>query len=207
MRRLSQMARRTTTLLLQLALFLLPSITAPGQSPTTGRVAGNVTDQNGAVVVGAEVTVSSKATGYQRIVTTNQSGTYSVSLLPPGFYQIRVTATGFTNALIDTVQVVITENTVVNVNLAPAGVTGSVIVRIGPLQTDGPQLGRVVDARAVSDLPLATRNYSQILGLSPGTATYLPDNSGVGRNSQTVSVNGARVTQNNVQLNGIDINT
>src|SRR5262249_25596645 len=73
--------------------------------------------------------------------------------------------------------------------------------------TTGPQLGRVVDSRAVSELPLATRNFTQILGLSPGTATYLPDNTGLGRNTQTVSVNGARVTQNSLQLNGVDVTT
>src|SRR5205085_3963518 len=55
-----------------------------------------------------------------------------------------------------------------------------------------------------SGLPLATRNFTQILGLSPGTATYLPDNDALGRNTQTISVNGARVTQNGVQLNGVD---
>jgi hypothetical protein len=46
-----------------------------------------------------------------------------------------------------------------------------------------------------------------MLGLSPGTATYLPDNTGLGRNTQTVSVNGARVTQNSLQLNGVDVTT
>ena len=74
------------------------------------------------------------------------------------------------------------------------------------LQTDGPQLGRVVDARGVSELPLATRNFTQILSLSPGTATYLPDATGVGRNTQAISVNGARVTQNNYQINGVNVN-
>ena len=152
------MARRTATLLLHFTLFLLASIPAPAQSPTTGRVTGTVKDQNGAVIVGAEVSVKSNATGYKQIVTTNESGTYAASLLLPGAYQIRVAAIGFTTAHIDTVQVVITESKVVNVNLAPAGVIGSVTVRIDPLvQGDGPQLGRVVDARTVSNLPLATR--------------------------------------------------
>src|SRR6185369_15387792 len=75
------------------------------------------------------------------------------------------------------------------------------------VQTDGAQLGRVVDSRAVSELPLATRNFTQILGLSPGAATYLPDSTAVGRNTQAIAVNGARVTQNNLQINGVDANT
>src|SRR5438309_830883 len=67
--------------------------------------------------------------------------------------------------------------------------------------------GRVVDATTVSELPLATRNFTQILGLSTGTATYLPDNTAVGRNSQNISVNGSRVTWNNFQINGVDSNS
>src|SRR5262249_37521542 len=78
---------------------------------------------------------------------------------------------------------------------------------IAPLvQAEGPQLGRVVDSRAVSELPLAARNFTQILALSPGTAVALPDNTAFGRNSQNVSVNGARRTQNNYQVNGVDAN-
>src|SRR5207244_5364485 len=74
-------------------------------------------------------------------------------------------------------------------------------------QPDGPRLGRIVDSRAVSELPLATRNFTQILGLSPGADIGLADNTGVGRNSQNISVNGARRTQNNFQSNGVDANT
>src|SRR5213075_1318711 len=99
-----------------------------------------------------------------------------------------------------------TETTTVDANLELAGVD-TVSVRVDPLlQRDGPQLGRVVDSRAISELPLATRNFTQILGLSPGTAVDLPDNTAVGRNPQNISVNGARTTQNNYQLNGVDAN-
>src|SRR5205814_955701 len=128
-------------------------------------------------------------------------------LLPPGTYQVRLVVRGFATAVFDPVPVVITETTTVDANLELAGV-GTVSVRVEPLlQTDGPQLGRVVDSRAVSELPLGTRNFTQILGLSPGTSAYLPDNTVVGRNSQNVSVNGSRVTQNNFQINGIDVNS
>jgi hypothetical protein len=61
--------------------------------------------------------------------------------------------------------------------------------------------------RAVAELPLATRNFLQILTLSPGTVASLPDNTELGRNSQAISVNGARGTQNNFEINGIDANS
>src|SRR5437667_3364948 len=205
---LVMIAKTTPSLLLLFAVLFLSSISALAQTQTTGRTAGTVKDLNGAIIVGAEVTVINKATGDERKVNTDKEGNYTVPLLPPGTYRVRVAASGFDAKLFDTVQVVITETTLVNADLIVAGViTDPIVVRIAPLiQQDGPQLGRVVDSRAVSELPLATRNFTQILGLSPGTSVDLPDNSTLGRNSQNISVNGARTTQNNYQINGIDAN-
>jgi outer membrane receptor protein involved in Fe transport len=198
-------------LLLTLAFFLLPSVNPLAQTQTTGRIVGTVKDQNGALIVGAEVTVVSKATGDKREVTTDATGNYAVRYLPPGTYRVNVTARGFNQPeqpSLDTVAVSITETAHADAVLWVAGVVANpVVVPIAPLlQRDGPQLGRVVDSRAVSELPLATRNFTQISGLSSGAAVDLPDNAAVGRNSQNVSVNGARPTQNNYQINGVDAN-
>ncbi|MCM3872497.1 MAG: carboxypeptidase-like regulatory domain-containing protein, partial [Pyrinomonadaceae bacterium] len=186
----------------------LYAITAFPQSPTTGRIVGTVRDPNGAVIVGAEVTVTSLATADERKVTTDREGNYAVPLLSPGTYRARFAASGFNPSLFDAVRVVITETTPLNAQLAVGGViVDSVVVRAAPLvQTGGPQLGRVVDSRTVAELPLATRNFTQILALSSGTSVGLPDNTALGRNSQSVSVNGARTTQNNFEINGIDAN-
>jgi hypothetical protein len=191
------------------SLVLLSWISALAQSPTTGRIAGTVKDQNGAVIVGAEVTVTSLATAEQRKVTTDTEGNYSMPLLSPATYRVTITASGFNSALFDSVRVVITETTTVNAELRIAGITVEpVTVRGAPLvQADGPQLGRVVDSRAVATLPLATRNFTQIMALSSGTSVGLPNNTALGRNSQNVSVNGARRTQNNFEINGIDANS
>src|SRR5439155_6006838 len=200
--------RKAINLLFLFAYFLSLSICALGQSQTTGRIVGTVKDERGAVIVGAEVTVTSLATAEERKVTTDTEGNYAVPLLPPGAYRVRVMANGFSSALFDSVQVVITETTTLNTALTVAGmIVDPVTVRAAPLiQTDGPQMGRVVDSRAVSELPLATRNFTQILALSPGTSVALPDNTALGRNSQNVSVNGARVMQNDFEINGIDAN-
>src|ERR1700687_587509 len=200
--------KKAASILLPFVFLLLPSLSSLAQSQTTGRIAGTVRDQKGAVIVGAEVMAVSKATGDERRANTDKEGNYAVPILPPGTYRVKVTAPGFNSALFDTVQVIITETTLIDAELTVAGIiVDPVVVRIAPLiQRDGPQLGRVIDSRAVSELPLATRNFTQILGLSPGTSVALPDNTAVGRNSQQISVNGARGTQNSFQINGVDAN-
>src|SRR5260370_35540422 len=129
-------------------------------------------------------------------------------MLPPGNYHVSVSAKGLATQTFENVTVAITATTLLDADPSLGAAATGITVNDAPLlQPTGPQLGRVVDSRAVSELPLATRNFTQILGLSPGTATYLPDNTGLGRNTQTISVNGARVTQNSVQLNGVDVTT
>ncbi len=195
--------------LLALCLLSLYSAPALAQSQTSGRISGTVSDAQGAALPGAEVSVVNKATGEERKVTTDSDGNYFVPLLSPGSYTVSVTVTGFKTFISEDVRVAITETTTINPELAVGTVQETVMVNAAPtvVQTEGAQLGRVVDTRAVSELPLATRNFTQILSLSPGAATYLPDNTSVGRNSQNISVNGARVTNNNFQINGIDANS
>jgi len=91
-----------------LTFLLLASLSVLAQGPTTGRIAGIVKDPNGAIVVGAEVTVTSRATGDQRVVVTNSEGNYIVPLLPPGTYQLRIKANGFASSVYEPAQVVIT---------------------------------------------------------------------------------------------------
>src|ERR1044072_948922 len=181
---------------------------ALGQGHTTGKIAGTVKDPNGAVIVNAEVIVTSNATGHERRTTTGKDGHFSVPLLSPGLYRVKIGADGFGDRIFDDVQVVITETTTVDAQLAIAGIiVDPVLIHSEPfIEANSPQLGRVVKTRAVSELPLATRNFTQILALSPGTSVNLADNTSLGRNSQNVSVNGARVTQNDYEINGVDAN-
>ena len=203
-------SRKCFALFSTLCLLAFCGVAALAQSQTTGRIGGVVTDANGAAVAGVEVSVSSKATGEERKVVTDESGTYIVSLLPPGEYRVVISTANFKKAVFDTVRVAITETTTVDAALEIGALTDEsvTVTAVGPaIQSESPGLGRVVDSRAVSELPLATRNFTQILSLSPGTAVALPDNSALGRNSQNVSVNGARTTQSNFQINGVDANS
>ncbi len=190
---------------LVVCLTLISTSSALAQTQTTGRITGTVKDQNGALIIGAEVKVTNEDTSEAHQTKTNEQGSYSLSLLPPGNYQGTITAHGFAPAHF-TAKVTITETTTVDKELGFSLDPITVEVRSQLVQSEGPQLGRVVDSRAVSELPLAARNFTQLFGLSTGTATGLSDNGIIGRNTQNVSVNGARFTQNNLQINGIDAN-
>jgi Carboxypeptidase regulatory-like domain len=133
-------------LLLSFCILALGSVSTLAQSQTTGRIAGTVKDQNGAVIAGAAVTLVSRATRDERKVTTDKEGNYAVPLLSPGTYHVSIKASGFKTAHLDNTTVVITETTSFNADLAVGGVIQeSVTVSAAPfIQTAGPQLGRVV---------------------------------------------------------------
>ena len=81
-------------------LLVLGTSSAFAQSPTTGRIAGTVKDERGALLVGADVTVSSKTTAGERRVATDNQANYAVPLLPPGAYRVTITANGFASQAI-----------------------------------------------------------------------------------------------------------
>jgi hypothetical protein len=201
--------RNTHSLTLALLFLVISAFAVSTCAQTTGRISGVVKDASGGVIARAEVQAVNEATEEKWKAVADEAGNYSFLLLPPGLYQIEVGAGGFKTAVSKDVPVRITETTTINVSLAVGTQVEKIIVNGLPplLQTDGPQLGRVVGSRAVAELPLASRNFTQILTLSPGTASHLPDSTAVGRNTQAISVNGARVTQNSFQINGIDATT
>ena len=176
---------------------------------TTGQLSGTVVDPNGAVVQNATVTVRNIDTALERQATTGDDGAFSVQLLPPGSYRVEISAQGFATTVVENVRVQITETATVNVTLGVAGGSSTVTVTADPptTQLESSQVGRVIDERAISQLPLPTRNFQQLLTLSPGAVSSVSNNTELGRGDVTVSVNGQRTTSNNVRINGIDANS
>ena len=99
---------KAMALLLAFCMLGLSSGYTLAQSQTTGRIAGTVKDQKGAVIAGVAVTVVSHATRDERRVTTDNEGYYVAPLLAPGAYQVTIKASGFKTAQFDNVTVVIT---------------------------------------------------------------------------------------------------
>ena len=119
----------------RLALLLICcTASAFSQSQITGRLAGTITDEKGAVITGAQVVAVNRTTNDERLVVTDDTGNYSVSLLLPGAYQVTFKAVGFNAAVFDSVQVVITGTTMMNVKLTVADIKVDPInVRTGSL--------------------------------------------------------------------------
>jgi hypothetical protein len=178
------------------------------QTAGTGAIAGTVTDPGGAVVVGAAISVIDVATGETRTAVSTSTGTYLVPLLRPATYRVEVSKSGFKVSVSVDVPVHITETVAVDLHLAVGTATETVMVTANSelLKTEGIALGQVVDEREVSSIPLVTRNYSEILGLSPGVSTEVFNAAGFGRGGDTVVVNGGNFKDNNFQMNGVEIN-
>ena len=188
-------------------LVILTAFEVFAQSPSSGALTGTVTDPTGAVVPKATITLRNTGTGQVLTAATDLEGIYRFSLLPPGRYELRVEMAGFAPHILREVMIQISEVRRIPINLALQGAREEVEVESSLLQTEGAALGRVIDAWTIVALPLANRNYTQILGLTSGTNTDVVDATQLGAGSQEIRANGARSADNNFMLNGVDANS
>ena len=197
-------ARRVITA----ALLLLAAGAALAQSPGTGAISGIVTDPQNRTVANANVLAENDATHIVRSAVTSADGEFRIQLLEPGNWSVTVSAAGFAVSVTHAVGVTVSETHSLAVQLAVAGTGTTVHVsgRSDDVQTESSTLGGVVDETAIQTLPLANRNYTQILGLSPGVVVDLPNAAQLGAGTQNVASDGATPTANNIQFNGIDAN-
>jgi hypothetical protein len=191
----------------------LPLLHALAQTASTGALTGTVTDSNGAVVSEVQIKVTSNATGEARTVASQSSGAYVVPLLLPGTYTVEFVKSGFKTALKSALEIVVTETARLDVQLEPGGVQEKVTITADAplLQTESTALGRVTDRELMNNLPLVTRNYTQIVTLSPGIEANVVNATDLGRGSGGLSQGnfrayGASGADNNFQMNGVQIN-
>jgi len=212
---------RRRSRLLRISLIVCASCLAasrvPAQTSTTGALKGVVLDPSGAVIPGALVQVSRDDETGARAFTSDQKGQFAFLLLPPGRYQIRASRTGFENYILPEVQVSVTETLRLELRLQLAAHSERQEVAANPLmvQPDTATLGRVANEQVVRGLPLATRNFAQIVVLSPGVVAgaYNAGELGsggsalaqIGKSNDGIYVHGARSYDNNWQLDGVSV--
>jgi hypothetical protein len=159
-----------------------------------GAVAGSVADSSGAAVADAVVKIVNKGTGYTRTQNTPTAGDFNFPDLAPGVYTITVSKQGF-QTLNQEVEAAVGKITSVPITLGVASQTQTIEVQAAAaaLETNEAVLNAVVDTRAVNDVPLNGRDFTQLLKMTPGY------------NDQG-SMNGNRSNQNNWQIDGTDNN-
>src|SRR6476659_3324012 len=142
------------------------------QSSTTGNITGTVRDPQGAAVPKAEVTITDDKTGASRTVTTNDDGFYNVPSLPAGMYTISTAPTGFKKTLTTGVELHVSENKTVNLDLQVGQVTETVTVtsESTPVELRSGEVSSLISEKQVTELPLNGRNYAQLALMVPGVS-------------------------------------
>ena len=197
---------RKLAVLLLLSLFLSSFVFAQGGA--TGAIGGVVQDISGAVIANAKVTVTSDATReIIRQVTTDSSGSFIATLLPVGTYTVEVVTTGFPDTQFPGVVVRITETTRMTAVLKTSVVKQVVEVQsqVEQVNTSDATTGQSLGAQTITDLPLATRNFQQLLTLSAGASSDLNGAAQLGRGTVYMHVNGGREDNNNYLIDGITV--
>ena len=139
---------------------LLLVFAASAFSQTTASIQGTVSDQSGAAVAGAKVTVKNTAMGIERTTQTNSTGAYEFPALPPGTYSVQVEMAGFETQLAKNLVLQVSQNSVQNFGLKVASTSEVVTVEAtAPLiESTTITVGQTIDQRTVQQIPLNGRH-------------------------------------------------
>jgi len=164
-----------------------------------GRILGTVTDQTGAVLTGATVTVTDTERGLARTLNTDSAGEYNAPNLIPGTYTVRVAVKGF--KVLARENIVLEVGKEVRVDLTPQTgdqtQTVTVTEQIPLVDTATSNLGGTLNNADINDLPLNGRNYQALLGLRPGVMLQ------PGGSPWTQSTNGIRPDETTWMVEGV----
>lgn len=167
----------------------------------TGTLTGTVSDQTGAVIPGASVSVTDLGTGRQHQALSGDTGNFTVTNLPNGFYQVTIEVPGFDKFTVERVQVNVAQTAVVVAKLQVSSVGTEVVVTSeqSVVQTQSAELKNAVDRRQILDLPLPTRNPLDLVRTMAGIVT--PTSSGIA----DAFVHGLRGNSTNITQDGVNV--
>jgi hypothetical protein len=199
---------RKTTIVVAFVLIVISSMAWAQVS--TGRVSGTVSDDTGALIPGAEITITNVDTGRTRSAVSDDEGRYVALDLSLGAYEVEASLAGFQTAVRSGIQLTVGREVVVNITLEIGEITERVTVTgDAPLvETTQSVLADLVDNQVISDLPLNGRSFTELALLSAGAmarnghlnTSFNPISGGGTR----TSIGGARPKQNAYVLDGQD---
>ena len=201
------MSKRSTksigSLLSPFAFLLLTLAGTAAAQTATATLSGVVEDQNSAVIAGATVRVQNRATSFERNAVTNESGQFTVPLLPPGTYAVTVRRDGFTQVEVSNVILNVGDQKSVRIVLKVGDVNAAIEVTAeAPLIDESPAVGTTVDRQFVANMPLNGRSFQSLISLTPGV---VPTHAQAGSPGQ-FSVNGQRANANYFTVDGVSAN-
>ena len=146
---------------------------APAWAQATAAINGTVRDTAGAVIVDSTVVLHNRDTNLDRTAQTNNVGSYVMTNVLPGNYDLKVSMTGFGTASKTSIILLVNQTATYDFTLKAGSVTEVVDVQDNPvtLETSTSELGVAVVREQVNDLPLNGRNFTQLLNLTPGVST------------------------------------
>lgn len=188
-----------------LVLFCIAAFAAAGfGQSTTATLSGQVSDENGAAIQGATVSVQRADTGFRRVVVTDDRGYFLIPLLQPSAYQVTIEQPSF--AIFEANDVILNTNDsrFLRIQLRVGGVDERVTVDASSVAIEmSPEVATVVDQNMVERIPLNGRTIQNLIALTPGAITFQPNNQ---TNVGQISVNGLRTTQNYLTIDGVSAN-
>lgn len=180
---------------------------ALGQAGTTA-LQGQVLDAQGAAVVGANATLTNINTNAERSASSNSSGEFVFSSLPPGSYRLRVESKGFRTYLNDRIDLLVNVPQRITVPLVVGGASELVEVSAAAerLNTTDASVGNAFAEQQIRQLPLEARNVVGLLSLQAG-AVFLPvPPTSTDNDPRSGSISGGHSDQTNVTMDGVDVN-
>src|SRR5712664_1151075 len=183
---------------------------ANAQTTTVGTISGTVRDQKGGVVPRAEVSIQDERTGALRTVHSDDNGFYLAESLPAGRYTVSTAPSGFKKTVAQSVDLHVSENKVLNLDLQVGQVTETVTVSsdAAPVETRSGEVSSLITEKQVTELPLNGRNYAQLALMVPGVSPPTNDSfttAGTGLDSHVdMSVNGNQSNANMWTVDGVN---
>lgn len=176
------------------------------QAQSTSSLTGLVTDPSGAAVPRAEITVVNSDTDQKRTSITDSQGRYSFPQMQPSTYKVTARAPGFSEAVVNNVQLLVNTPSTVDIRFVVGTVQQSVSVDASATQvnTQDASVGNAIGVRPILELPFDARNVIGLLSIQPGV-TYFGDPS-QRDDYRSGSSNGGKSDQGNVTLDGVDVN-
>ena len=166
---------------------------------------GTVSDATGNIVQNASVTVTNIGTNASRTVTTDSSGLYSITELPPGMYNVTVEATGFSKTIVKDLELNVGSQRSVNIELRPGQVTETVEITgdANVIETTRSEIGQSITRREIENLPLLNRTFAGLTVVAPEArpvGNFDPTKTRVGN----IAFSGGDGRQVNVNVDGGD---